>query len=234
MPAMFVIPLVAGLVGALFSALVLRQFRQRGRPYQAAWGAALALFGAAALLEAAGVAGGWTPAEYRGYYLLGAILNVGWLGVGSVLILGHRAGLVAAAAMGLVTVAAIPAVLVAPVDAHLLAQVIPPRGAIGRPATLFPNLTNTLGTLALVGGAGWSAWRARREGAGAHRVLGTALIAAGALLVAGTHSLAQVRGLYAVQPLGEAVGIVTMFAGYLAVERREPRVAGAARPRTAS
>ena len=45
-----------------------------------------------------------------------------------------------------------------------------------------------------------------------------ALLAAGALIVAGTHTVAQVRNLYAVQPVGEAIGILVMFAGYLAVE----------------
>jgi hypothetical protein len=50
------------------------------------------------------------------------------------------------------------------------------------------------------------------------RVLGTALLAAGALLVAATHTYAQVRNVYAVQPVGEAIGILVMFAGYLAIE----------------
>src|SRR5579871_3341224 len=118
MPAMFLIPLAAGVVGVVFGILVVRQFLQRRRPYQAAWGFALLLFGAAALFEAAGIAGGWTAAEYRGYYLLGGILNVGWLGTGSVYIHFRRAGHVAAVVMALVTVAAIPAVLVAPIDAH--------------------------------------------------------------------------------------------------------------------
>ncbi len=220
MPAMFVIPLLAGIVGVLFGALVLRQFFERRRPYQAAWGFALVLFGAAAFFEAAGIAGGWTPAEYRAYYLLGGILNVGWLGTGSVYILNRRAGHAAAIIMGLVSLAAVPAVLVAPVDSRLLAAQVPGRGAIGAPATLLPIFTNILGSIALVGGAAWSAWSGWRRGTGLNRVIGTALIAVGAFVVAGTHSVAQVRGVYAVQPLGEALGIVVMFAGYLAVEAR--------------
>jgi hypothetical protein len=222
---MFLIPLLAGLVGLVFGALVLRQFAQRRRPYQAAWGFALLLFGAAALFEAAGVSGGWTPAEYRAYYLLGGILNVGWLGCGSIYILNRRAGHAAVIVMALVTVAAVPAVVISPTDAHLLAAQVPGRGAIGAPATFFPIFTNIAGSIALIGGAAWSAWSAwRRGGSDAfNRVAGTALIAAGAFVVAGTHSFAQVRGTYAVQPVGEAAGIVLMFAGYLLVEARAPQ-----------
>ena len=216
--AMFLIPLVAGVVGVVFGALVVRQFGRRRRPYQAAWGFALLLFGFAALFEAAGVYGGWTSAEYRAYYLLGGILNVGWLGCGSIYILNRRAGHVAAVVMALVTVAAVPAVLVSPIDSRLLASSVPGRGAIGAPATIFPIFTNIAGSVALIGGAAWSAWTGWRRHSGLNRVAGTVLIAAGAFVVAGTHSFAQVRGVYAVQPLGEALGIVLMFVGYLAIE----------------
>jgi hypothetical protein len=231
---MFLFPLVAGLVGVVFGALVVRQFRQRRRPYQAAWGLALLLFGAAALFEAAGLAGGWTPAGYRAYYLLGGILNVGWLGCGSIYILNRRAGHAAVIVMALITLAAVPAVMISPIDAHLLASQVPARGAIGAPATIFPIFTNIAGSIALIGGAAWSAWTGwrRPQGPGWNRVAGTTLIAAGAFVVAGTHSFAQVRGSYAVQPIGEAFGIVLMFAGYLAIEARAPQLHRS--PRTAT
>ncbi len=223
---MFVLPLVAGVVGVLFGLLVLKQFAERRRPHQAAWGFALELFGWAALWEAAGIYGGWTDALYKVYYLMGGILNVGWLGVGTVYLLAPRRwGHLAALVMGVVTVAAIPATMLSVTDPHLLAAAVPGRGAITGPATYFPPFTNILGSIALIGGAAWSAWRGlRRRGPGA-RVAGTALIAAGAFVVAGTHSFAQVRGVYAVQPAGEAIGIVVMFAGYLAVETRTLQLA---------
>jgi len=216
---MFGLPLLAGLVGLAFGALLLKQFGERGRPHQAAWGGALICFGAAALLEAAGVYGGWTPILYKGYYLLGAIVNVGWLGVGTIYVLAPRRwGHVAAVVMGAITVLAVPAVLIAPTDAHLLTAAVPGRGAIGAPATFFPPVTNSIGSVVLIGGAAWSAFNGYRRRAGAGRVLGMVLLAAGALIVAGTHTVAQVRNLYAVQPVGEAIGILVMFIGYLAVE----------------
>jgi len=218
---MFGLPLLAGLVGLAFGTIVLRQFANRRRPYQAAWGGALLCFGAAALWEAAGIYAGWTPLLYKGYYLLGGIVNVGWLGVGTLYVLAPRRwGHAAAIVMGAITVLAVPAVIVASTDARLLQAAVPGRGAISAPATFFPPVTNALGSLILIGGAAWSAYRGYQRHAGAGRVLGMALIAAGAFVVAGTHTLAQVRNAYYVQPVGEAIGILVMFAGYLAVEAR--------------
>ena len=221
---MFLIPAAAGVIGLAFGALVLLQFAVRRRPHQAAWGAALVLFGAAALWEAAGIYSGWDALSYKAYYLLGGVLNVGWLGVGSLYVQSRRAGHVAAAVMALVTLVSIPLIVSAGTDATLLRASVPGRGAITGPVTILPIFTNIAGSIALIGGAAWSAWSDYRSGlVGAH-TLGTVLIAVGAFVVAGTHSFAQVRGVYAVQPLGEAVGIAVMFAGYLAVERR-PRPA---------
>jgi hypothetical protein len=217
---MFVIPLIAGLVGVVFGGLVLRQFLARRRPYQLAWAFALELFGWAALIEAAGILGGWNDGLYKMYYLLGGILNVGWLAIGEVYLLaGRRTGHLAAAVMGAISLAALVAVVLSHTDVRLLHDAVPGRGAISAPAApAFPLLTNLAGSVILIGGAAWSAWTGYRRSAPWSRVLGTALIAAGAFVVAGTHSAAQARGVYAVQPLGEAIGILVMFIGYLAVE----------------
>jgi hypothetical protein len=55
-------------------------------------------------------------------------------------------------------------------------------------------------------------------------VLGLAILAAGAFVVAGGHSYAQSKGVYAAQPLSEAVGIIAMFAGFLVIEARRELV----------
>jgi hypothetical protein len=218
---MFVLPLLAGVVGLVFGGLVFRQYRERHKPYQGAWALALLLFGVAALVEAYGTAAGWSGGAYKVYYLLGGILNVGWLAVGTLYLLAPgRVGTIAAVVMAVISIAAIPAVLVSATHAGLLHAAVPPRGAITGPATYFPLLTNVAGSVILIGGAAWSAFAAYRRSGPGTRVLGTALIAAGAFIVAGTHSMAQVGGAYAIQPAGEAAGIVVMFLGYLAVESR--------------
>src|SRR5258708_11776999 len=86
MAPVFVIPLIAGAVGGAFAAVVGRQYLSRRKPYQAIWAVALAMFAAAALFETAGQAFGWSDGSYKGYYLFGGLLNVGWLGLGSLLL----------------------------------------------------------------------------------------------------------------------------------------------------
>src|ERR1700694_4659791 len=100
MAPVFVIPLIAGAVGAAFAAVVGRQYLSRRKPYQAIWAIALAMFGGAALFETFGEGAGGSDANYKGYYLFGALLNVGWLGLGSLLLLvSARVGRIAVIVM---------------------------------------------------------------------------------------------------------------------------------------
>ena len=216
---MLLVPLLAAVVGAAFAVQVLRQYLARHRPYQLVWASALAMFALAALFETAGVAGGWTAAIYKGYYLFGGLLNVGWLGVGTVYLLApRRAADVSAALMAGYSVMAVLAVAVAHVNPTALHATFPTRAS--DVPVILPIISNVLGTVLLVGGAAWSAISALRRRSPASRVLGTSLIAAGALVVGADHSLAQSTGLIVLQPLSEMVGIAVMFAGYLAVEQR--------------
>jgi len=220
MAPVFVIPLIAGAVGGAFAAVVARQYLSRRKPYQAIWAVALAMFAAAAFFETAGEAVGWSDPTYKGYYLFGGLLNVGWLGLGSLLLLtSPRAGRIATVVMVLISIIALVVVLMSHTDHNLLKAQVPARGAIDVPAIL-PLITNLGGSLLLIGGAAWSAWRAARAGAPRNRVVGLAVLAAGAFIVAGGHSYAQTRGVYAAQPLSEALGIVAMFVGYLVIESR--------------
>jgi hypothetical protein len=216
----FLIPLAASVVCAAFALLVLRQFVTRRQWHQLAWGVALAMFATAALVEAMATLRGWSPWSYRLYYLLGGILDVGWLGVGSLLVTFRR-GLGPAAAVVVlgISLIAIPAVILSPVHQDLLLSVEPGRGAIGRPASLLAPTTNIAGSAALIGGAAWSAWSAWRHRAPLGIVAGLALIATGALAAAAGHGLAgQVAGQHLWAPLGELAGACLMLLGYLAVE----------------
>jgi hypothetical protein len=60
-------------------------------------------------------------------------------------------------------------------------------------------------------------------------VLGLAILAAGAFIVAGGHSYAQSKGVYVAQPLSEAAGIIAMFGGFLVIEARHELVPSKAR-----
>jgi hypothetical protein len=214
-----ILALAAALVSIVFALTILRQFIDRRRIYQLTWAGALGMFGAAALFEGLAGAWGWSPTGYRLYYLLGGILTVGWLGLGTVqLLFPGRLALAAFWVMALLSLSAIPAVVVAPVHAELLRQAEPGRGVIGGLAPVLAPVVNSLGSMALIGGAAWSAWIAWRHQAAARQVLGLALIATGALGAAATHGLAgQVAGYHALAPLGELVGAGAMFAGYLSI-----------------
>jgi hypothetical protein len=227
--AVFLIPLIAALVGAAFAVVVGRQYLTRRKPYQAIWALALAMFGVAAAFETVGQLAGWSDATYKGYYLFGGLLNVGWLGTGSLLLLvPPRAGRVAVIVMALISLICVVAVLMSHTNPTLLKAQVPPRGAIDVSAVL-PLITNVGGSLLLVGGAAWSAWKSARAGAARNRVLGLAVLAAGAFIVAGGHSYAQSKGVYIAQPLSEAVGIIAMFGGFLVIEARRELVPSKAR-----
>jgi hypothetical protein len=219
--AVFVVPLIAAVVGGAFAAVVGRQYLSRRKLHQAIWALALAMFAIAALFETAGQLAGWSDATYKGYYLFGGLLNVGWLGVGSLLLLvPARTGRAVVIAMAVISLAGLETVVLAHTNGALLKADVPARGAIDVPAVL-PLITNLGGSVLLIGGAAWSAWKAFGRGAPRNRVLGLALIAGGALIVAAGHSYAQTRGVYLAQPLSEAAGIVIMFTGFLTVEARQ-------------
>lgn len=222
---------IAAVVGGAFAVAVLNQFRSRRKPYQAVWAAALAMFGLAALFETVGLAAGWSAGDYKAYYLFGALLNVGWLAVGEVYLLAPpRWGRAAAAVMAIITVVSIIRVLIATADPmQLHAQFPDDRKTLDVPAVL-PAVTNSLASVILVFGAVWSAWRAYRRTAPVGLVIGTALIAVGAFVIAALHGGSVVAHSPAVRPISEAVGIAIMFAGYLAIEARRIPVL---QPRTA-
>ena len=221
---MVVVPVLAALIAAGFSAALLRQFSQRGRPHQAVWGVALAMFAIAAAAEAVGAAAGWSPLLYRVYYLFGALLNVGWLAVGSVFVLHlARTARIATVVMAVLTLVSIVAVITAHVDPARLHAAVPDR-ASSIPAVL-PAVINSLATVVLVGGAAWSAWQTHRRVSPPGMVVGLALIAAGALIVGAAHSIAAAAGGVAIlRPVSEAAGIAVMCAGYLAVEAQRGRL----------
>lgn len=217
---MLVIPFAAGLVGLVFSLFVLRQWWWRRKPYQFAWGVALAMFALAAVVEGMAAALGWSNASYRLYYLFGGLLDVLWLGTGSILILlRQRGAVVVLTIVGIVSAVAIVGIATAPVHDALLRQAVPPRGAIGGIGPILAPITNSLGSLALIGGAAWSAWTAWRHGAPRNRVAGLALIAGGAFVAAAAHGLGgEVAGIRVLAPLGELIAIAVMFCGYLVLE----------------
>src|SRR5680860_1230580 len=74
-------------IATLFAQAMLVRYTRDRRPHELAWTVALAMFALAAVALALGTATGWDNGTFRVFYLLGAILNVPWLALGTVYLL---------------------------------------------------------------------------------------------------------------------------------------------------
>ncbi len=229
--------LLAAVVSAVFSATLWLQYRNRPRPYLRIWAIALAFYAVAALTEVIGAASGWTPLLYRTYYFFGAIILVGVLALGTVSLLAPRYTRIAfwillvAGAVGLAAVLGAN-LQVARLDTHQVpdADTIRAQGGLfNLLAILMAALINVVGSVVLIGGAVWSAYSAWRRGGARSRIATNVLIAAGAFIVAGASSLTRLFHVYEVFYVGQAIGVLVMFAGFLAAQRA-PRPAAQLKP----
>lgn len=192
----------AAVASGFFVQLVLAHVR-RPRAHVAAWSAAVFMYAAATWALFAGLQFGWSNLSFRVFYLFGAVLNVVFLGLGSVyLAFGHRAGgvlLVVFSAFG----AGAGAVTF---GADLLAAL--PAGGVPTGSTLFPEpdsiasprlwavVGNAVGTLLVAGPVLATVVRFRRTN--------RRLVAGNLLLLAGI--LSPVLG-GALTALGEGGGL---------------------------
>jgi hypothetical protein len=232
---MFVIPALTVVISLVFAGQVLNQYRVRGRPHQLAWGLALLFYAAAAFPEVTGSLTGWTDIGFRIYYLMGGIMLVPWLALGTseLLLRSDRTRLLRLAYRVFVsgiTLLGLAAVIIAPLHgSHLTGTTIPinctmwcsPSSETGYVlanglAALAAAVGNIVGTVVLVVGAGYSAYRAYRARLHRNLVLGNLLILAGAIEVAAIASLTRIN-LYTLFYAGQAAGIAIIFGGFLLI-----------------
>jgi hypothetical protein len=184
------------------------------------------------------------------WYLTGAMLTAAWLGQGTLNFLVRRKSVVMAANIVLLVVSLVSVVLIVvqpvdmtaanlydpsiPASAHNPLMAIPEGIREGRlPAQyqvilgtgglvlVLTILLNIYGTLALVGGAIYSAYLFFRKNILANRMIGNILIAAGGMFPAmgGTFVRAgMVDWLY----ISEFVGVILMFAGFVQATASQP------------
>ena len=224
-------PLAATLISAAFAVTLGLQYRAKPRPYLLVWAVALGLYAIAALTEVIGAAGGWNAVLYRIYYYLGAIVLVGVLALGTIYLLAPRFGrpalwvLLVLAAIGLAGIVGAslqPGLLdtrqVPSVDTIRLEQ-----GSFNLISLIMAAVVNSVGTVILVGGAAWSAYGTWRRGGAPSRLAANILIAAGALIVASVSTLTRLFHIYELFYVGQAIGVLVMFAGFLAAQRAPRR-----------
>jgi hypothetical protein len=219
--------LAATLISAAFAGTLWMQYQAKPRPYLLAWSIALAIYAVAALTEVIGAAGGWNPLLYRIYYYFGGILVVGVLALGTIYLLAPRFGRVALAVLlvlGAIGLAGILGASLQPglLDTHQVPSADTIRlehGAFNVIAILMAALLNSVGSVILIGGALWSAYGAWRRGGAQSRLVANILIAAGAFIVAGASTLFRIFHVYELFYVGQAIGVLVMFGGFLAAQR---------------
>lgn len=216
---------VAGVLSLAFAVVVASRYVRTGRPAFAAWTLGLLIFAAAAGFQAAGEAHGFNQVTFRGFYLLGGVLGVIYLALGTVFLLApSRVAWACAIVLGVITIVLAVDAAVIPVNQAELSKASGVLGgAIQNGTLLYIGVVtlNIVGTIVLVCGSAWSAYRFVRTRAGVDRVICNVLLTVGALVIAFGFSTAKTLGTSSLDVLGgfEAVGIAIMFAGFLSLGR---------------
>jgi hypothetical protein len=221
--------MVAGLaflataVSTLFAEATFKRWRQKRSPHEAAWTVALALFALASAALATGASTGWDRGVFRAFYLLGAVLNVPWLALGTVyLLLGERVGRRVRAVLVFFSGLATGVLLTAPIAGQVTGSATIPVGKVV--FGVFPRVLaaagSGLGALVVFGGAAWSAVRfARTRRSTGRMAAANALIALGTLILSGGGTLQGVLGHDEAFTLTLATGIAVIYAGFLVAAR---------------
>ncbi len=221
---MIALPIAASVVALAFGVHLLVRAGRRRTWHEAVWGVALLMFAAASGALAFGVADGWSSAEFRTYWLFGAVLNVPYLALGEVYLLARRPWLGHLVLVVLLAASAWAAgeVRSAPVDTDVLEteRFFAGREVLGEdaPARTLAFVYSYAGTAVLVLGILWSALAMRGRPDLRGRLYGALLIALGALIVAGGSAFAA-AGSFAGFSLTLAVGVTVMYWGFLTATR---------------
>lgn len=198
----------------------------------------MALFAMASMSLWWAEARGWSSTSFRFFFLLGAVVNVPWLALGTVyLLVGPRAGSRVARALLVFTGFAIGVVIMAPMRNPVAPTGLPTGKDLFDP---LPRILAAVGSavpaVVIFGGAAWSAWRvlrgatpaitsaATRQVVSARRLaLGNVLVAAGAAILSASGSFAGRLGADTSFAVTLLVGISVLFAGFLVASNATAR-----------
>ena len=216
------ISILSTIVTFFFALAVLMRWRYKKPRHLLFWGLGLVLYGLGTLSEAV-LAFTFNPFVLKLWYLTGAMLTAAWLGQGTIFLLVRKRGLADALMVGLLAVSLLAVLLV------LLASITPAAASfdVAQPVsiqykdimersglTIFLTiLLNIYGSIALIGGAVYSAFLFYRKQVLSNRMWGNILIAAGALMPATAGSFVK-AGLVDWLYISEFIGVVLMYVGF--------------------
>jgi hypothetical protein len=220
-PINTLVPFLSSIISFVFAVVIFKRFSDRGGAHNLLWGIGMVFYGIGGFCEAYFGAFGWNDTIFRMWYLFGAILVAAWLGQGTVYLLARRkwANVAMAILLGLSLFAAFR-VFTAELDPSLLTTSAHTGSELSGHAIITPGIRsltpifNLYGTIALVGGAVYSAFIFWRKRILLHRTIGNIMIAIGALAPAfgGAFSRFGIPGaLY----FGELFGAILIFAGFV-------------------
>jgi len=250
-------PLFVSILGTvitgIFALLVLRRWSKRRKPYLMAWGIGLVLYFLGMLSQVI-LYFVWSPFFFGLWYWSGALMVAAWLGQGTTYLLVRRGSIARNLQMALllVTVMTLPWTLFltdfnedawkpgadmtqiyrteADADGNITIEgimTLESRGTV----RFFSPIMNSWGTIALVGGALYSARLFRRKQILRNRMLGNWFIAAGGLLPALGGVLIRL-GDPSFKYFGELGGAVLIFIGFLLATQRDDAPEREAKPST--
>src|SRR6476659_5165391 len=78
---------IATAIATVFANATAVRWSRTRAPHQGAWTVALILFALASAALATGASTGWDEGTFRAFYLLGAVINVPWLALGTIYLL---------------------------------------------------------------------------------------------------------------------------------------------------
>jgi hypothetical protein len=220
----------ATLVAVAFALSTLDRWQRRHREHELAWTISLFLFAAGGLSLWWAEAHGWGTATFRLFFLCGAVLNVPWLGLGTVYLLagpawGRRVRSWLIALSGLAT----GIVLFSPTRVGVSGNQLPQGSEVfGVGPRVLAGVGSGVPALVIIVGALWSAWRVFKGrvpaiGSNAQRTVtaprrlafGNVLIAAGTLVLSASGTLAGRLGKDRAFAVTLLIGVVILFAGFL-------------------
>ncbi len=230
----FILSFLSAVVSGVFAFVVLRRWWGKRRPHLLAWGIGLLMYFIGTLSQVV-LALTWSPLFFALWYWCGALMVAAWLGQGTIYLLVRRGNIARNIQMALILVGVMTLpwmMFLTPFNAqawHLgadMTQIYKDEvrsdgtvlqgimtGSARGTVRFFSPIMNLWGTLALVGGAIYSAWIFRRKQIMRNRVIGNWLIALGGLMPALAGALIRL-GDPSFKYLGEVLGAILIFAGF--------------------
>jgi len=227
---MHYISILSTITTFIFAAAVFNRYRYKKGNHLLMWGIGLVFYGLGTLTEVI-LTFTFSQIALKIWYLSGAMLTAAWLGQGTIFLLVRKRGVAQTLAviLAVVSLGAFILVMAAPLTSAAAdfvtsqpvsaqyQQILERSGLI----TLLTILLNIYGTIALVGGAIYSAYLFWRKKVLINRVMGNILIAAGALLPAMAGSFIK-AGLADWLYVSEFLGVLLMYAGFLQATVSKP------------